>query len=103
MCKFSDEISWKLVYRASQDGYAAKDFHAKCDGIKETLTVIKTTDAYVFGGYTSAAWSQNKGRIYDNNAFIFSLTNKNNSPVLIKCSTPQNAIYCDYSYGPFFG
>lgn len=44
-----------------------------------------------------------EGRLFDSNAFIFSLTNKSNSPILIKCTTPQNAIYCDYNYGPFFG
>ena len=45
LCRFSSDItSLKLVYRASEDGFAAKCFHKKCDGIKDTLTLIKTTN-----------------------------------------------------------
>ncbi len=104
LCEFQTEANWRLVYRASADGFSAKSFHQKCDGVKQTLTVIKTAGTnYIFGGYTAAAWSQNEGRIYDSSAFIFSLVNKVNSPIVIKCSTPQNAIFCDRNYGPFFG
>lgn len=104
LCKFPEDWKWNLIYRASTDGFSAKNFHLKCDGFKNTLTVIRTSStAHIFGGFTAAAWSQNEGRLYDNNAFIFSLVNNDNNPIVIKCSTPQNAIYCDYNYGPFFG
>ena len=84
LCEFFDQPKWNLLYRASFDGFGAKDFHLKCDGVKDTLTIIKTTQSYIFGGFTNIAWdSSNKSKI-DHNAFIFSLVNKENKPIKIK-------------------
>jgi hypothetical protein len=48
---------WSLLYRATQDGFAAADFHRKCDNKGATLTIIKSRDhPNVFGGYTAASW-----------------------------------------------
>ena len=60
------------MYRASVDGFAAKNFHAKCDGFKQTLTIIRAANSYIFGGYASVAWSQNEGNYSKN---IFYVTN----------------------------
>ena len=49
-----------LLYRASRDGWISSDFHSKCDYKGPTLTVIKCTGGYVFGGYANAAWTSNK-------------------------------------------
>ena len=40
----------KLIYRASRDGFGADEFHSKCDGKRDTLSIIQTTNGYVFGG-----------------------------------------------------
>ena len=49
-----------LLYRASRDGWHSSHFHSKCDNKGPTLTVIKCTGGYVFGGYANAAWTSNK-------------------------------------------
>ena len=46
----------------------------KCNGKCPTLAIIKTTNGYKFGGYTTQIWKE--GEIKDNNAFVFSLDNK---------------------------
>jgi hypothetical protein len=51
LCGFSRIQRWKLLYRASNDGFSAKNFHDKCDGKRNTLTVIKTANSNIFGGY----------------------------------------------------
>jgi hypothetical protein len=102
LCKFEDQ-KLKLVYRASRDGFGAADFHKKCDNIPYTLTIIKTSNSYVFGGYTSIRWSSYEGFKEDNFSFLFSLTNHKNEKLLIKCSNPSNAIYCNENCGPCFG
>ena len=38
----------------------------------------------------------------DPNAFVFSLINKDNRPLKVKCS-PNNGICCDNTCGPIFG
>lgn len=94
---------WKLLYRGTDHGFGAANFHAKCDGIKETLIVIKSSTEYIFGGYTGAQWSSNKCYSYDSNTFLFSLTNGNDIQRKINCSQPENAIFSHPAYGPIFG
>ncbi|CAF0782672.1 unnamed protein product [Brachionus calyciflorus] len=105
LCGFPESEKWFLVYRGSKDGFGAKDFHAKCDGVAKTLTVVKTANGNVFGGYTEAAWSQTGSYKSDPNAFLFSLVNKRTSPVKIKISHGYDSysIYCSSHCGPTFG
>lgn len=85
------------------DGFGSEKFHSKCDNHTNTLTIIKSTSSNIFGGYTGAAWSSNNDFAADLYSFIFSLKNKLDKPLLIKCNDPKNAIYCNSDYGPCFG
>ena len=75
LCEFSKEHKWSLLYQATRDGFGATDFHSKCDGIRNTLTIIKTTNEDV-----SEAWTSVNGWQKDATSFIFSLRNKYNFP-----------------------
>ena len=46
---------WKICYRASEHGRYDVIFHQRCNGKKNTLTIIKK-DEYVFGGFTDISW-----------------------------------------------
>jgi len=46
----------KLLHRASRDGRAATDLHRMCNGKGPTVTVAKSSDGYIFGGYTDVSW-----------------------------------------------
>ena len=50
---------WCLLFRASRDGFAAESFHLKCDKKGPTLTVVRS-GSFIFGGFTEAAWRNNK-------------------------------------------
>ena len=50
---------WRLLFRASRDGFAAESFHSKCDKKGPTLTVVRS-GSFIFGGFTEAAWSSIK-------------------------------------------
>ena len=102
LCEFSIDQKWNLIYRASQDGVEASQFHSKCDNKPNTLVIIKSEHGNVFGGYTERSWS---GYYYknDENAFIFSLINRLNKPLKMKCIKPESAIYCSLNFGPNFG
>ena len=101
---FSKEQKWKLIYSGSKHGFKSPDFHSRCDSVKNTVTIIKTTDDYVFGGYTDEAWSSTGGSKKDVNAFLFSLVkNKVISYKVMKCIEPEKAIHCQSTYGPIFG
>ena len=94
----------ELKYRASRDGFSSSDFHSHCDGIANTLTVIKAKSGNVFGGFTEQEWHSRGGFITDPNAFIFSLVNKEEKPFMVLCSNEgKQAIGCDSKFGPCFG
>lgn len=104
LCGFSTSQRWRLLYRASEMGFSAESFHSKCDRKANTLIIIKSYNLNVFGGYTQQDWSNcDEGYKADPNAFIFSLINKDNNPILIKCSDSQHAILARNGYGPVFG
>lgn len=103
LCEFYPHEKWKLIYRATEHGFSANSFHEKCDKIKKTLILIKSTTNYIFGGYTNAEWSSDTCWNNDPNAFLFSLTNNINKPKIIHCLKPQYATISNQSYGPIFG
>ena len=108
LCEFSIDDKWKLVYRGTRDGFCARDFHMKCDGIVKTLTIIKVQGTFVthiFGGYASEPWDWTNGWKEDPHAFIFSLTNKHNQPCKIRvdASRAKFALYMHPKCGPIFG
>jgi hypothetical protein len=54
LCEFSPNDNWSLLYRTTRDGFGAVDFHSKCDGKLNTLTILKASySSYIFGGFTT--------------------------------------------------
>ena len=49
------EGEWRLLFRASRDGFATQTFHSKCDNKGPTITVVKS-GANIFGGFTEISW-----------------------------------------------
>ena len=39
---------WKLIYKATRDGFTCNDFHEKCNGIKDTLTIVIKKNILIF-------------------------------------------------------
>lgn len=92
---------FKLLYRGSRDGFGAADFHAKCDAIEHTVTIIKTSDGHVCGGYAKEAWRSTKedAPLVDPKAFVFSLSRH------VKCAeqSNMNSVCHNALRGPTFG
>jgi hypothetical protein len=106
LCEFSLDDEWTLLYRGTRDGFSAKAFHSKCDNHSNTLTILKAKQSsYIFGGFTSVSWDSSNRDKSDQNAFIFSLTNKDKKPLKMKIgpNEHQSAICCYFSFGSTFG
>ena len=125
--KYQDNqnITFRLVYRASRDGDLSKDFHKRCDKIGPNITLVKTEKNIKFGGFTNNNWeipksenekkddddedseddNNNKNNIDDGEqksdpgAFCFSISNKKVYPFNCK---KDNAIFCSRRCGPTF-
>ena len=102
LCVLPDFQKWNLIYRASQDGFEAVSFHAKCDSKPNTLVIIQSTNGNIFGGYTEQTWNHTGAHKVDPNSYIFSLINKLNKPIKIKW-TQNHGICCNNANGPTFG
>lgn len=97
---------WGLIYKASRDGFSSSTFHSCCNNKGPTMTIIRSNNNFLFGGYTSVAWTSCNNYQKDSTAFLFTLTNPHNIPptkYLIKGGNEGNAIYDHTSYGPTFG
>ena len=106
LCEFDSQNKFKLLYRASENGFESNDFHSKCDAHANTLTIFKASkSSYIFGGFTTASGEGNSGLKSDPHAFLFSLTNHENKPCKMKIDQNRNemAIDCDSNCGPIFG
>ena len=100
-----DQKLFSLLYRGTRDGKRSFDFHRKVDGVNKTLTIIKSSNGFIFGGYTETFWYSRANYVYDTQAFIFTLTNPYNTPLKhnIKRSCQNVAFYDQWNYGPTFG
>ena len=48
---------WLLCWRASLHGWDVRQFHTRCDGKRDTVTIVRK-GKYVFGGYTDIPWGK---------------------------------------------
>ena len=104
LCEFSPKDKWTLLYRGTRDGFGANDFHSKCDNHKNTFTILKAHEtSYIFGGFASSDWDNLSGYKSDPNAFLFSLTNKDNQSCKMRQINNLDSIYCRSDFGPIFG
>jgi len=103
-------ISFYLVYRATEDGDKASDFHKKCDKIGPNIVIIKTIKGNIFGGFTFRNWEHlprdidskkpNLGSASrDSNAFAFNINAKK---IYNNAKPKEYAIWCNINYGPTF-
>ena len=95
-----------MLYKATRHGFRSVDFHRRCDYEERTVTIIKSTNGYLFGGYIPGSWSTKGSYQRDPQAFLFTLINPYKiSPrkFVIKTSRANYAFYNHYSYGPTFG
>jgi hypothetical protein len=90
-----------LLYRATRDGSDSDDFHSRCDGHSNTLTIVKAKHSeFFFGGYTTVSWDGSSGDKSDPNAFIFILTNEDNQSLKMKINSNRHnyAVSCYSSF-----
>ncbi|CAH3180831.1 unnamed protein product, partial [Porites lobata] len=95
---------WLLCWRATLHGWDVDtQFHRRCDGKRDTVTIIKK-GKYVFGGYTDIPWESSGGWGFTRKAFIFSISNKEElDPFVSEVRWPDRAIDRWSWYGPVFG
>ena len=97
----------ELLYRGSRDGWKASDFHAKCDNKGATITMIHSSDGFIFGGFSDKPWTSTDKWCESDKSCLFSFKSPSNEVGTAKMRIKQNmcsqVIYHGSSYGPTFG
>ncbi|KAJ5069684.1 pep-cterm sorting domain-containing protein [Anaeramoeba ignava] len=110
----------KKGFSARRNGFSSKKWHKKVDNKGKTLVIMKTTNGFIFGGFTEVGFfpkdkskwhklyrNDDSGPQFDANAFIFSLRNDKNDrkpqKFTIKKGEEGYAIDSELDYGPCFG
>jgi hypothetical protein len=105
------DLSNRLVFRATRDGWNASNFHSKCDNIAPLFLVFKANTNFIATAYTSVAFGGNSRYVRASVGANW-LNNLENSNGTISSSkfinnghyTGKHSIYTEpNSYGPTFG
>jgi len=95
-----------IIIQSQSDGFSAASFHLKCDNKPNTLVIIKSQMGFIFGGYTEQSWqvlepteTEDFKFKSDNKAFIFSLTNQESRPLLMKNEPKSHPYFSGISTG----
>ena len=87
-----------MIYQATKHGDKGEDFKKYCNNKGSTLTVIKSQNDEIFGGFTKCNWTnENNTYSYDDCAFLYSIANKKTFNVI----KPEKAII-NYDIGYAF-
>lgn len=94
ICKQLNKKEIKLIQRFNVliDGDSSIAFHTKCDNIGPNISIVKTTDNLIFGGFTIKNWSTQTTIKKDDLAFVFNFQTKK----IHNIKKGENAIYCIY-------
>ena len=93
-------LKFELIFKASEDGDNCQTFHKICDGKGPTVTIVKSKNGYIFGGYLTVPFSSDRKAHTDDKAFLFSLTNMKKFKIL----DPEHAVFHYVKgWGPYIG
>ena len=92
ICKQLNKKEIKFIQRfnALKDGDSAKKFHEKCNSIGPNISIVKTKENLIFGGFTVNNWSLQETIKKDDLAFLYNYQTKK----IHNIKKGENAIYC---------
>lgn len=105
-------------YSMAQSGDEGLGFHDACDGKGPTVTIVKTTKGFIFGGASDKDWASSSGSsrnggvttmVASDSAFLFCVkcagagTGAAPSQLKLTGKNNQNALIHQLGSGPLFG
>ena len=91
----------KQIFKASSNGDNINAFQDSCLYIKNILVLILSDEKKCFGGFTQADFDNNNRYKYDENAFLFSINNKEIYPILNRYKKMAINCYDDWYISVF--
>jgi len=78
----------------TRDGGINK-FHEKCDGFGPTITLMKSTENKIFGGYTDIEWKSKGDEVKGKGKSFLFFVNDDKSMTKLKCIKGNTEVYHD--------
>lgn len=75
--------NWRLVFRASANGFLASAFHRYCDGVAPVFVIAQSVRGEISGGFSDVPWAKTNrkgGYIHSERSFIFTLYSEQEPP-----------------------
>ena len=103
---------WRCIFRASAHDFSAEAFHAHCDGVTPTFTLVRGSQGHLSGGFSDVAWSRGDGKgrgryAPSEAAFLFTLGSSSDQhqaiPARFDVKKKMFAIAHHANSGPVFG
>ncbi|XP_055318963.1 uncharacterized protein LOC129576898 [Sitodiplosis mosellana] len=98
--------NWRLVFRASANGFSASAFHRYCDGVAPVFVIAQSSRGEISGGFTDVPWAKTNrkgGYIHSERSFLFTLYNEQEPPTKYDIIKKPYAICYHPEVGPIFG
>ena len=93
-------LKFDLIFKASINGDTSEIFHKICDGKGPTVTIVKSKNGHIFGGYLTVPFSSDRKSHSDDKAFLFSLTNLKKFKII---EVDHAVHHYDKGWGPYIG
>ena len=110
--KINKNFILQLIFKMSENGFSAKDFHYHCDNKGPTLILIKTKNDEndenyrIIGGFTPLNWESPEvdyKKKFDNLGLTFMFILKPYENIKMDLNREEVAIVNNILYGPCFG
>ena len=85
----------RRVFSISVDGCALRSFYDKCEGVSNSILVIKDEDGNIFGGYASEVWQPKVTFFGTGECFLFSYFKENRINVYNSTGENEHYMYGD--------
>jgi len=92
---FHQYVSLYRIFSLSVDGSALKSFYKKCEGIKNSILVIKDDEGNVFGAYASDVFYPSSTFCGSPDSFLFTFYKEDKIHVYKATEVNDNYMYCD--------
>jgi hypothetical protein len=92
-------FSFKLLFRATRDGFDNGKFHSLCDDKGPLLVIIKTEKDVLIGGFCSISWKNSGTWTVDPKCVVFSISRQK---IYNRLNNTNNLYFCS-GYGPVLG
>ena len=104
MIEWTDSKNLELLYRSSRDGEKSETFHKFCDNKGPTISLFKSKNGYIFGGFASISWTSDLGTKSAQDSFLFTLTNIFGiGPLKFPSIKNDKELYNNNEFGQCFG